>query len=538
MLEYLHISSLIHLVIAALLGILYVRFKSVLILPAIMIASLIGVTVGLEVNPFLKSLSGFAAILIVFVAGLELNSEFIRREKERVVLMIFIEAILFVSLFYILTTLLPLTIALTFSALVVASNEAFAIQISRVRGGDIGNYGLSLSVFEDALAVSLLSYGLFTLKPVVSRVEIGLEISILIALTVILYFLSKPFSKFINEIENLDTKILLVILYMFILISLSEALNAPEPIVIFIGALMLSWEFLDLNVRNAIENYFSLALIGFIATLPYMIPHVNIVSDIKLAIYIISAGVVTALLAFIVRFIFVLISSTLSGLNTDDSLYLATALANTGEFGLIVLAYLIKSTNLINPVYAYIAMIAYAVNLTIVSYIANRMDGFVKLTKTLIGSRILNILDRVSSEANSFISYLIGDIESKVVILEIALSTTTLYVSLLIYGITQLPIVKYTLLVISSSLIIVALHRLFRRLYIGIRRHRKPRIFICIFRIVLLYVILAPLIDILTDLMHEVLTTLTYTPLVVPLIPITSYLISKALSRISQHIFK
>ncbi len=538
MLEYLHISSLIHLVIAALLGILYVRFKSVLILPAIMIASLIGVTVGLEVNPFLKSLSGFAAILIVFVAGLELNSEFIRREKERVVLMIFIEAILFVSLFYILTTLLPLTIALTFSALVVASNEAFAIQISRVRGGDIGNYGLSLSVFEDALAVSLLSYGLFTLKPVVSRVEIGLEISILIALTVILYFLSKPFSKFINEIENLDTKILLVILYMFILISLSEALNAPEPIVIFIGALMLSWEFLDLNVRNAIENYFSLALIGFIATLPYMIPHVNIVSDIKLAIYIISAGVVTALLAFIVRFIFVLISSTLSGLNTDDSLYLATALANTGEFGLIVLAYLIKSTNLINPVYAYIAMIAYAVNLTIVSYIANRMDGFVKLTKTLIGSRILNILDRVSSEANSFISYLIGDIESKVVILEIALSTTTLYVSLLIYGITQLPIVKYTLLVISSSLIIVALHRLFRRLYIGIRRHRKPRIFIYIFRIVLLYVILAPLIDILTDLMHEVLTTLTYTPLVVPLIPITSYLISKALSRISQHIFK
>ena len=538
MLEYLHISSLIHLVIAALLGILYVRFKSVLILPAIMIASLIGVTVGLEVNPFLKSLSGFAAILIVFVAGLELNSEFIRREKERVVLMIFIEAILFVSLFYILTTLLPLTIALTFSALVVASNEAFAIQISRVRGGDIGNYGLSLSVFEDALAVSLLSYGLFTLKPVVSRVEIGLEISILIALTVILYFLSKPFSKFINEIENLDTKILLVILYMFILISLSEALNAPEPIVIFIGALMLSWEFLDLNVRNAIENYFSLALIGFIATLPYMIPHVNIVSDIKLAIYIISAGVVTALLAFIVRFIFVLISSTLSGLNTDDSLYLATALANTGEFGLIVLAYLIKSTNLINPVYAYIAMIAYAVNLTIVSYIANRMDGFVKLTKTLIGSRILNILDRVSSEANSFISYLIGDIESKVVILEIALSTTTLYVSLLIYGITQLPIVKYILLVISSSLIIVALHRLFRRLYIGIRRHRKPRIFIYIFRIVLLYVILAPLIDILTDLMHEVLTTLTYTPLVVPLIPITSYLISKALSRISQHIFK
>ncbi|RLE85549.1 MAG: hypothetical protein DRJ39_01420, partial [Thermoprotei archaeon] len=91
---YKELSSLLHLLIAAALAIVYAKLRAVVILPALMLASLLGVALGFEVHPFIIGISGFAAALIVFIAGLELDPHFLRMEKERILIMFIFEAIL------------------------------------------------------------------------------------------------------------------------------------------------------------------------------------------------------------------------------------------------------------------------------------------------------------------------------------------------------------------------------------------------------------------------------------------------------------
>ena len=93
------ITSLLHLLMTVALSIAYVKWRAVVILPAVMISSLIGVFLGLEVHPFMKGMVGFAAPLLVFVAGLELKPEFVIKEKERVAIMGLVEAVLFLTSF-------------------------------------------------------------------------------------------------------------------------------------------------------------------------------------------------------------------------------------------------------------------------------------------------------------------------------------------------------------------------------------------------------------------------------------------------------
>ena len=157
MVELAEFGALIHLLLATSLSMLYAKYRAVVILPAIMFASLIGVLLHLNVHPFILGISNFAAALIVFVAGLELDPRFIKVEKERVIVMIVIEASFFLSFFYVLASFLPISIAVTIAAIIVASNEAFAMEVGRFHGERLAQYGITLSVFEDALAVLLLS---------------------------------------------------------------------------------------------------------------------------------------------------------------------------------------------------------------------------------------------------------------------------------------------------------------------------------------------------------------------------------------------
>ena len=62
-------GAVLHLLIIVCLMILYVKFREIVILPSIMFASIIGVLLGFEAHPFILGISGFAAALIVFIAG-------------------------------------------------------------------------------------------------------------------------------------------------------------------------------------------------------------------------------------------------------------------------------------------------------------------------------------------------------------------------------------------------------------------------------------------------------------------------------------
>ncbi|MCD6458011.1 MAG: cation:proton antiporter [Thermoproteales archaeon] len=543
---YKELSSLLHLLIAAALAIVYAKSRAVVILPALMLASLLGVALGFEVHPFIIGISGFAAALIVFIAGLELDPHFLRMEKERILIMFVFEAILMLSLFYTLTFFLSLTLAVTLIAIMIASNEAFVVELAKSGGGKLSHYGITLSVLEDALAVFLLSVGFFTSASLkIPMEEVGFLISISITLIPVLYVLSKPFDNLIDTIQRNDTRVLLTILYMAVLMALAEVLKIPEAIPVFIGSVMLSlWEF-NKETFKAIESYFILALMGFVASLPFTIENVgeSFHPGLQTIFEAMILGIILALLAFIFRSIIVFFASLMGGLKITSSLKLSLSLANTGEFGLIVLASLIK-TGGIPPNIAYAAMFAYAFNLTLVSIVVNNLDKVVNWLLKKPSRKIIEKLEVLSREADRFIQEASADREFKIGILELAITVTLVYAATGFLNLYKTPLTNYLLTIFLFSAFIVAIQEVFQRFSEDIKRFSITGggIFAFIMKFLILYLVVAPII-------HFIGTTYAVSggaQLIIPLespislllILIFSYTINLAVYRLSNLLVK
>lgn len=538
------LGSLIHLALATILSLIYIRYKAVAILPAIMISSLIGVFLGLYIHPFIAGISGFAAALIVFIAGLELKPEFIRRNKERVLIMFFFEATMFLTLFYLLVFFLPFSLAVTIAAIMVASNEAFVIDLGRYGDKELAQYGITMSVLEDAMAVFLLSIGFFASPAVkVRETDIALIFSIVVLLVPLFYVVSGPFDRFIDHIERLDAKVLLSILYLSILIATAEILGIPEAITVFIGAVSLSLRDYDPEAFKAMESYFVLALVGFVASLPYTLKDsVHSLAQPGTLAVIIVVGVLLALVAFILRFTMLLFASTLGGLRIGRAVELAVSLANTGEFGLIVLAALIGEGGIVPPWLALSAMIAYAANLSLVSYLVKNIES---VTGFLLSRArgFWSFLARISEGADEFVHYASKDVTLKRDVLGLSVMLVVDYISLFIQRVVTNEFVTYMMSIVVVSSFIVAV----QKFYHGFSGEFEARgfkrgyisAFMMLIRFLLLYVIVAPMISFLSVELREYRLALKLDhPLSIYLILLTIYAlsyISDAIGRIFIH---
>lgn len=537
------VGPLIQLALATALSLLYIKKKSTAILPAIMISSLIGVFLGLEIHPFISGISGFAAALIVFIAGLELKPEFIGKNKERVLIMFFFEATIFLTIFYLLVTFLPLQLAVTISAIMVASNEAFVMDLAKIGDEELAQFGITISVLEDALAVFLLSVGFFaTFRISLTEERFALLLAVIIVLIPLFYVISEPFDRFIDNIERLDAKILLSILYLAILISTAEVLGIPEAITVFIGAISLSLREYDREAFKAMESYFVLALVGFVASLPYSLePSIPQLLNVYSITFVVVAGVFLALIAFLFRAFMVIVAGTMGGLGIKKSLELGISLGNTGEFGLIVLAALIGEKGIIPPDLALAAMVAYAVNLTLVSYLVKNIAG---LTNRLLSRAQLlwSFLDKVSRGADEFITYAAQDEGLKRDIIAMSAMLIVGYLSLLIQRLVTHAIITYTMSIAVISSFIVAIQKFYHGFSESVEK--KPfemgyiSAFMVLMRFLILYVIVAPMISFLSiELTEYKLALRLEHPVSIFLILLTIYGLSYVSDRIANLFF-
>ncbi len=385
---------LIHLALVSTFAIIYARRKSVVLLPAIMFASLLCSYLGFQAHEVLISISPLAAALIVFVAGLELDVETFMAEKEKLFIMFSIEVMMFLSLFYLLSMTLGGPISLALVAIMVASNEMFVLELKKVGDERLANFGIALSVLEDSLAVFLLSIGFFTERSLKGIRTQALEALTITALLVpLLYLFAKPFSRHIKGTSRLDARIFSTILYIFVLTSIGHALHVPEAIPVFIGALMLSIYGFDKETFESIEHYLMLALLGFISSLPFSL-------DVNMTLeeFLISMGYgfLLALAAFTLRGLMLLTSSILAGFTVEEALKISLTLANTGEFGLIVLA---GMTGILPQTVVFAAMFAYAFNLTLESEVTLRVESLVPLIISKMPKRLIDALRSLSSQA-------------------------------------------------------------------------------------------------------------------------------------------
>lgn len=369
-------GPIIHLGVASLLALIYAKRRAVVILPAVMFASLISLLFGMRPHESLLNIAPLAAALIVFIAGLELDIQTFLAEKERLFIMFTIEAAILLSLLYVLSSAFDGPTPLVIVALMVASNEYFVLELKKLGKERLANFGIALSVLEDALAVSLTSFGLFAGR---SMSAIRLQLVDLIAVTAllvpVLYLAAKPFDRFLKATDRIDARVLATLMYLFFLISVGHSLHLPEAIPVFIGSIMLSLRGFDRETYHYIEGYLMLALLGFVSSFPfYVTAPVDLQTFLRAACF----GLALAGLAYVLRGFILFSSAILAGFDLIDAAEMAMVLANTGEFGLIAIAGLVSQ---LPPVVALSAMFAYAFNLTLVSEVANRVhrlaEGFI-----------------------------------------------------------------------------------------------------------------------------------------------------------------
>ncbi len=499
-----HISSILYLAIVSLVAVFYSRIKPIVILPALMLGSLVGKALGLEIPVILTSLSPFALALLVFIAGVELDVDFVKREKERLFLFIFFEASIILSLYGVLRTVMSHAAALTLTAIMIASNEAFAYEFGKRVDRELANYGIAISILEDSLAVFLASVGYFTvgLEGLSREAFYNLLVWSVIVLLISI-ILARWIDKLIKGAEE-NTKLLMVLLYLIILISISEFLKLPEALVIFIGAIAMAIQGLDKPVFEVLEGLMTLALMGFVMILPYdvVVGTMDLWSTFWLYIRAAVIGFALAILVYVFRAMALFVASFLSGMEFVRGLRLTLVLANTGEFGLLVLATLLAEGVKLPPELSLGAMFAYAFNLTILNVLTSRVDGVVNTIMLKTPRQLMDKILRIHQEVSELIESLIADIEFKYYIYQLAFTISITYLLTLLFNLKISFEVNTVVLLFLVSSILASLYLIFQKVTISLRRMTGlgvTKTFSLILRLLILYVTLLPLISIVSE---------------------------------------
>lgn len=486
------LSQLFSLAIITVFGLFYARKRSIAILPGLMIGSLLSRALGLELFSPLVKFSMLAAVLVVFIAGTEIDMDFLRREKEHILLTIFFEFLLLLSLYYYVGSILEASYAYVLIAATVASNEVYAIVSTN--NPTIKSYGITISVLEDTFAVLLLTIGYFTSTSyhnIFSSNILYQTISLGMITIIALFFIAKPFSKIIRSTDNIEAKVLLTLLYIFLLTLLSKFIGIPEVLTVFIGAVFLAFYGYDNVTVERMSSYMYLALMGFVISLPFQVP-----GNIPISIFLISVliGLILSILAYIIRFIVLFSSTILGGLRLDYSVTLSLSLANSGEFGLIVLSTLSLS-GLIPLWLVLTAMFSYSFNLTFVSYIVRNIDRIKELIYSKTPLKLLKLADDISLEMRSITNELKSDKEFVQSLYQIIILTGFIYLLSGIINILKSPLFSQITYIAMLGVFMFSIYMTFKNIVFRIYRRITARsIFITIVELSIFYIVTAPII--------------------------------------------
>ncbi len=492
-------ASLVGLGIIAVLAGIYARRRATVVLPAIMLGSLICRFLGLTLPDVVFKTSFLAGALIVFIAGLELDIHFIARCKEKIVLTAAIEIPLYLLIFYVVLHILPMPVAIALMAIMVASNEMFVLEVRKTGDEELAMYGIVISVIEDAFAVFLYTLGAFSSPSIFWRSAVtlldekGASLFILsVSVFILSLFLAKPMSRFMIKLGRKDTKVLLTLLYMIFLITLSEAIKLPEALVVFLGALALTFSGLDEETFEIMESYMILAVMCFVAALPYYIPgKIDLTTFVNAMMF----GAALSVLAFALRFTILSVSSFLSGLPPRKCWYLAFTLANIGEFGLIVLSGLLVNRML--PQYvALAAMFAYGFNLSMMCVIAPNSFRILSWLENRVPSCLPRIISKAHERVVVFLGRTIEDPTFKEHVSELILSVSLIYVFSALIQVINVPVVSYVLTILVMSMFIISTYIVFQYIsqhfeMLKMRPEALPSLFV---KFALFYAVMYPVL--------------------------------------------
>ena len=482
------LQSIAFLGIVSALAVVYSVKRAVVLLPALILASLLSRMFGLAGFEPLFALSTIALSLLVFVAGMELDVRLMTREKERVLLIFFFEMAILLSLISVLRFGDPFF--LTLLALSIASNEKFVLEAAKDQA-KIGQYGILLSVLEDSMAVFLLSIGFFAGRDLPPN-----EFYTLIALTMVVAAVAVTagvlFNRVLRIAHALEARVLICLLYLMLMIAAAEAFGLPEALVAFLGGVGLALGGVDHETRDVMDGYMALALMGFVMSLPYTVEFPAGLSILKN----VALGAVMAAAAFLLRAGTLMVASALGGMRFGDAVTLSLSLANTGEFGLLAAASL-AAEGVLTQDCALTAMFAYAFNLTLVSAVVRRMDRIRESILSGVPSEVVWGFNRVAAESESFLLTAVRDEDFKAHLYQLAMLTGITYAASGLAEAIQADVPAIFMTILSTAASLMAIYVTMDRLGKDLSSlGYSPRSLLSMaLRLALIYAALAPLLQ-------------------------------------------
>ncbi len=524
------LGTVAFLAVAAGLAAVYGLRKAIVVLPGLMLAALLARTAGLPGFQPLFAFSSLATALLVFIAGLELDVRLLGKEKERVLLLFFFEMLILLSMLNVLRALLDLPLALALTAVMLASNEAFVLEAAR-GSAELGQFGITISVLEDSAAVFLLSVGFFTSKGAVLS---GPELYDLLVRAMLLLGLALAlggaFNGVLRRTDSVDAGVLVMLVYVLLMSSAAGLAGLPEALVLFLGGVGLAVRGVPERTAEAMRGYMTLALMGFVLYLPYRLPPPSPGEALGAA----ALGAAMALAAFALRGTVLWVSSLLAGLDLRSSTTLALSLANTGEFGLLVVSTLAEE-GMIGTQVALAAMFAYAINLTLVSAVVRRIDAARNLVLAAIPDPLEERIDDLTRDIDRFVVSALKDEKFKGHLYEMAAVAAVVYLITAAMEALQNPITNYAFSVVLLGAFVLtvytALERMSRDLeVVGSSPYSLISMAI---RFSVLYVVMAPLLHSLQRALSGGLLVSMSHPMTLFLVFATAAGLDRGLDRLS-----
>jgi Kef-type K+ transport system membrane component KefB len=347
------------LLLARVLGELMERFNQPsmigeLLAGVILGPSLLGVSI---VSPYLKAISDLGVLLLVILAGLEIDiNELKKSVKGRnfwIAILGFTVPLLsglLLGVIFKLNFILSVFLALCISITALPVSVRILMDIGKLNT-DIGRRIISTAIFNDVVALLILGVVLDTKEYSDSVKELSINITISVLKVVLFMFFmlfaykilektkqkmpvfNQKLNMFLDFLKGKESLFAIVMVYVLIFSSIAELVGLHFVIGAFFGAILLPREMLGVDNFKKVKQSTSSITIGFLAPIFFAFMGVEF-SFKSISNYILLLSVILA--SFISKILGGYIGGRLANFNKQKSLAIGIGLNARGIMELVI----------------------------------------------------------------------------------------------------------------------------------------------------------------------------------------------------------
>lgn len=340
------LSLALLLIFAKLMGYVSQRLKQPAVLGEIVGGLLLGPSLlgWVEPSAFLTQMANIGVILLMFIAGLETNTELLRRVLRGALFVAFLGvAVPFLSGFYLGQWLgYSITPSLILGTILVATSVSITVQVLKEMGKLKtleGTTILGAAIMDDILGFLVLSVVLSMVS--LSPQSVDVSFITLLLLKVILFFVLFLIGRIIagwlvaflqkTRVHSLVTAGLLAIAFTFAYIA--EAFGLAG----MVGAYLIGLAFSSSFLKNRETSIDSLETIGYAIFIPVFFAGIGLHLDLtEMSPQLLGLSALIALVAIFSKIIGCGAGARLAGFDSMASFRIGVGMIARGEVGLIV----------------------------------------------------------------------------------------------------------------------------------------------------------------------------------------------------------